>query len=310
MSEVEKGKFAGMKVLVVDDTPTNIELIGRFLKQSGVNLYVALDGEKAQNLIGKNKPDLILLDIMMPGIDGFELCKQLKENDNTKSIPIIFITARSGIEDLVKGFKLGAADYIVKPFQELEVVERVKNQLSIIRLIQDKNKLIEELDSISRIDPLTGISNRRDIYEIIENEQNRYERYKKPYCLLMCDIDFFKKINDQYGHDMGDFVLKVVAQIFKKKCRKVDYISRWGGEEFLIVLPETNLEGGAKVAETMRNSIENEKIKFNDQEISITMSFGLSCQNNQEIKLEKLLKIADERLYAVKEGGRNRVVSK
>ncbi len=309
MPDLEKEKFKGMKVLVVDDSPVNIDLIGKILKRSGVSLHIALNGEMAQKLIDKNKPDLILLDVMMPGINGFDLCKQLKANDDTKNIPVIFITARSEIEDLVKGFDVGGADYIVKPFQDLEVVERVKNQLTIIKLIQEKNKLIEELDSISRVDPLTGISNRRDIYEIMETEQSRYERYNKVFCLLMCDIDFFKKINDHYGHDMGDFVLKRVAQLFKNKCRKVDYLSRWGGEEFLIVLPETNLDGGTKVAESIRESIENEKYKFNDQEISITMSFGVSCPNDPEMKLEQLLKIADERLYAAKEGGRNQVVS-
>ena len=309
MPDIEKEKFSGMKVLVVDDTPTNIELLGNFLKQSNVDLSFALNGEMAKKIIENNKPDLILLDVMMPGINGFDLCKQLKGNEDTKDIPVIFITARSGIEDLVRGFNVGGADYIIKPFQELEVVERVKSQLTIINLIKDKNKLIKELDSISRVDPLTGISNRRDIYEVMENEQSRYERYNKVFCLLMCDIDFFKKINDQYGHDMGDFILKGVSQLLKRKCRKVDYLSRWGGEEFLIVLPETNLEGGAKAAESIRKSIEKEKYKFNNQEISITMSFGVSCHNGEEKNLEKLLKIADENLYKAKESGRNCVVS-
>ncbi|MBC8283556.1 MAG: diguanylate cyclase [Nitrospinae bacterium] len=309
MIDSENEQFVGMEVLIVDDTPANIDILARFLKQHGLNISIAPNGEIALKIIEKNKPDLILLDVMMPGIDGYQLCEKLKSNDQTKTIPIIFITAKSEVEDLVKGFDVGGVDYIVKPFQKKEVVARVKNQLTTVKLIHEKNKLIEELDSISRIDPLTGISNRRDMMEILENEQFRYERYGKVFCLLMFDIDFFKKVNDQYGHDMGDFVLKKVAQVLKGKCRKVDFLARWGGEEFLIVLPETNLLGGEKAAESMRKAIESEKFNFNDHEISVTMSIGVACQSEKEMNLEELLKVADERLYTAKERGRNQVVS-
>lgn len=309
MTYSENEKFAEMKVLIVDDTPENIDILARFLKQQGLNISIAPNGEIALKIIEKNKPDLILLDVMMPGIDGYQLCEKLKSNDQTKAIPIIFISAKSEVEDLVRGFDVGGVDYIVKPFQQKEVVARVKNQLTTVKLIHEKNKLIEELDSISRIDPLTGISNRRDMREILENEQFRYERYGKVFCVLMADIDFFKKVNDQYGHDMGDFVLKKVSQILKEKCRKVDYLARWGGEEFLIVLPETSLAGGEKAGESIRKSIEAEKFDFNEQEISITMSIGVACHTRKEMKLEELLKMADERLYVAKERGRNQVVS-
>ena len=309
MASTEEEQFKGMKVLIVDDTPANIDILARFLKQNGLDLSVAPDAEIALKVIAKNKPDLILLDVMMPGIDGYQLCEKLKSDDLTKGIPIIFITAKSEVEDLVKGFDVGGVDYIIKPFQQKEVVARVKNQLTTVKLIHEKNKLIEELDSISRIDPLTGVSNRRDMMEVLENEQFRYERYEKVFCLLMFDIDFFKKVNDQYGHDMGDFVLKKVSAVLKKKCRKVDFLARWGGEEFLIVLPETSLAGGERAAESMRKAIESEKIKFNDHEISVTMSIGVACQNEKEMKLEELLKVADERLYKAKDSGRNRVIS-
>ncbi len=310
MASTEEEQFEGMKVLIVDDTPANIDILARFLKQNGLDLSIAPNGEIALKIIEKNKPDLILLDVMMPGIDGYQLCEKLKSNDQTKGIPIIFISAKSEVDDLVRGFDVGGVDYIVKPFQQKEVVARVKNQLITVKLMHEKNKLIEELDSISRIDPLTGVSNRRDMMEILENEQFRYERYEKVFCLLMFDIDFFKKVNDQYGHDMGDFVLKKVSGILKRKCRKVDFLARWGGEEFLIVLPETKLTGGEKAAESMRKAIESEKMKFNDHEISVTMSIGVACQSEKELKLEELLKVADERLYIAKDTGRNRVISK
>ena len=233
--------LSGMKVLIVDDTPQNIDILGHILKQGGLNISVAPNAELAQKIISKDKPDLILLDIMMPGMDGYELCEKLKKNPETEDIPIIFVTAMAETEDLVKGFQLGGVDYIIKPFKDLEVLARIKTHLSLKKLLNEKSALIQKLDSLSRIDPLTGISNRRDILEVLNNEQSRYERYGKTYSVIMGDIDYFKKINDQYGHDTGDYILKGVANVLKNEIRKVDFIARWGGEEFLMVLPETNL---------------------------------------------------------------------
>jgi len=301
--------LSGMKVLIVDDTPQNIDILGHILKQGGLNISVAPNAELAQKIISKDKPDLILLDIMMPGMDGYELCEKLKKNPETEDIPIIFVTAMAETEDLVKGFQLGGVDYIIKPFKDLEVLARIKTHLSLKKLLNEKSALIQKLDSLSRIDPLTGISNRRDILEVLNNEQSRYERYGKTYSVIMGDIDYFKKINDQYGHDTGDYILKGVANVLKNEIRKVDFIARWGGEEFLMVLPETNLVGGANVAELMLKALRNENFEFNGNKISVTMSFGVNSHTGEGMMLEDLLKIADERLYKAKERGRNQVVS-
>lgn len=309
MLDFDNHGLAGLNILIVDDTPENIDILGHILKQGGLNISVAPNAEIAQKIIGKEKPDLILLDIMMPGMNGYELCEKLKADPKTEDIPIIFVTAMAESSDLIKGFQLGGADYIVKPFKVMEVLVRVRTHLSLKKLIKEKNALIEELDSLSRIDPLTGISNRRDIMEVLNNEQFRYERYGKTYAVIMGDIDFFKNINDQYGHDTGDYALKEVADILKKETRKVDFLARWGGEEFLAVLPETNLAGGAKVAESMRNSIHNREYEFNGKELSITMSFGVGCHTGEGMELDDLLKMADEHLYKAKERGRNQVVS-
>jgi diguanylate cyclase (GGDEF)-like protein len=298
-----------MSVLIVDDTPQNIDVLRDILKQERINISAAPNAEIAEKVISIEKPDLILLDIMMPGMSGYELCEKLKASPETKNIPIIFVTAMAEMGNLVKGFEMGGVDYIVKPFKAMEVLARVKTHLSLRKLIKEKNELIQKLDSLSRIDPLTELSNRRDIIEILNLEQSKYERYGETYVIIMGDIDFFKKINDKYGHDTGDFILKGVANNLKNEIRKVDFLSRWGGEEFLAVLPQTNLVGGAKVSELMRKSIQEEDFKFNGKKISVTMSFGVSCHAGKEMKLDKLLKIADKRLYAAKERGRNQVVS-
>jgi diguanylate cyclase (GGDEF)-like protein len=304
----EKG-LSGMKVLMVDDTPTNLDILGHIMKMGGLSLSVAPNGETALKIISRDKPDLILLDVMMPGINGFEVCEKLKEDDNTKDIPVIFITAKVETDDIVRGFDVGGVDYIIKPFNEKEVLVRVGTQLSLKKAAYEKEALIRELDSLSRIDPLTKLSNRRDIFEKLEYEQAKFERYGKDFSIILGDIDYFKKINDQFGHDAGDYVLKEVSAIFKSSVRKVDNVSRWGGEEFLAVLTETNLSGAARVADKIRIAIEKHKFEFDKNPAQVTMSFGIACHAGKDGKIDGLIKEADKLLYKAKEQGRNQVVS-
>ena len=310
MSDSIKSNLSGMEILIIDDEINNINLLSRILEEGGYsNVSGITDPLEFANNLDNYHPDLILLDVVMPGLDGFELCERLKTHSNTQDTPIIFVTAMADTNNLVKGFDSGGVDYIIKPFKEKEIFARVKTHLYLKKLITEKIELIRELDSLSRIDPLTGISNRRDILEVLNNEQFRYERYGKIFALIMGDIDHFKKINDQYGHDTGDYILKGVADNLKEKIRKIDFISRWGGEEFLIVLPETNLAGAAKAAESILKSLQNKKFEHNGQNLSVTMSFGVSCHTGKDMTLDELLKMADERLYAAKERGRNQIVS-
>jgi diguanylate cyclase (GGDEF)-like protein len=309
MISFDKLELSGMKVLMVDDTPANLDVLGHIMKTEGLDLSVALSGEIALKIISKDKPDLILLDVMMPGINGFEVCDKLKGDDSTKDIPIIFITAKVETDDVIKGFDVGGVDYIIKPFNEKEVLARVGTQLSLRKMAKEKEALIKELDSLSRIDSLTKLSNRRDIFEKLEYEQAKFERYGKDFSIILGDIDYFKKINDQFGNDAGDYVLKEVSAIFKSSVRKVDNVSRWGGEEFLAVLAETNLSGSARVADKIRIAIEEHKYKFDKNLIPVTMSFGVACHAGKDGKIDGLIREADKLLYKAKEKGRNQVVS-
>jgi len=290
-----------MTVMIVDDTQPNVLILQRALTNTGYNISVAFSGEKALELIPKLKPDLILLDVMMPGINGFEVCKLLKKDVELKSIPVIFITAMGMPEDVLKGFEAGAVDYITKPFNLQEVCVRVKTHLILSAAI---NKLIQD----SETDSLTGLFNRRTFLKKVENEAMRFKRSKKSFSLLFADIDFFKKINDTYGHAAGDEILINISNILNTEKREVDQVGRWGGEEFLLLLPETNIEGAVQHGNKIRELISEKPIMYEGQEIHITMSFGVS-EYSEDINIEKTIDQADQRLYIAKNSGRNKVVS-
>ncbi len=307
--------LSGMKVLLVDDTPANLTILRKILEIEGYSLSVVTSGELALKVARKFQPDLVLLDIMMPDMDGFETCRRLKEMEEGRNLPIIFITAKDRIEDIVKGFSVGAVDFISKPVRQKEVCARVRTHLNIQALIKERDNLIEDLteanknlDQASRTDPLTELSNRRDLYQKLDEEVNRYKRSQKSFSVTICDIDHFKQFNDKHGHDAGDFVLKHVAELLRHNSRAVDIVGRWGGEEFLIVSPETDISGAKKLAEKLRKSIELEAFRWQNTELKVTMSFGISSFDRVN-NTEACIKEADECLYKAKERGRNRVVS-
>ena len=198
-----KGKLFpadSMTVMIVDDTKENINVLRKTLANIGCKISVALNGEMALDLIPKLKPNLIFLDIMMPGIDGYEVCRRLKKDAELQDVPIIFVTAKGDTEDIVQGFEAGAVDFIMKPFRQEEVCARVKTHLALSAAIK---KLIRDNET----DSLTGLINRRTFLKRVENEAMRFKRNQKPFALLFGDIDFFKKVNDTYGHSAGDDVL-------------------------------------------------------------------------------------------------------
>ena len=198
-----KGKLFpadSMTVMIVDDTKENINVLRKTLANIGCKISVALNGEMALDLIPKLKPNLILLDIMMPGIDGYEVCRRLKKDAELQDVPIIFVTAKGDTEDIVQGFEAGAVAFIMKPFRQEEVCTRVKTHLALSAAIK---KLIRDNET----DSLTGLINRRTFLKRVENEAMRFKRNQKPFALLFGDIDFFKKVNDTYGHSAGDDVL-------------------------------------------------------------------------------------------------------
>ena len=290
-----------MTIMIVDDTKENINVLRRTLTTVGCRISVALNGKMALDLIPKLKPDLVLLDVMMPDMDGYEVCRRLKENPDLQNIPVIFITAKGDIEDVVEGFEAGAVDFIMKPFRQEEVLARVRTHLTLSAALK---KLIQD----SETDPLTGLFNRRTFMKRIENEAARFKRSKKPFSILFGDIDFFKKINDTFGHSAGDAVLVSISKLMDTEKREIDQIARWGGEEFLILLPETGLNGAVLLGNKIREKISAQSIMHEGKEIHVTMSFGVSKYNG-EAPIDKTIDLADKRLYLAKESGRNKVVA-
>ena len=295
-------EFKKPTILVVDDMTTTLLLLHDLLKDT-YEVKIAKSGTKALEILeSPNDIDLILLDIEMPDMNGYDVCKRIKNNETIKNIPIIFITGRTSQEDEEYGLNLGAIDYITKPFNKAIVKLRIKNYLDL----KIKNDMLEKL---SMYDGLTNIRNRRFFDETFEKTFNEIKRDKKSLAVLMIDIDFFKPYNDNYGHGQGDETLRKVAKALEKTIKRAsDFVARYGGEEFVILLKDINKDGVEAVANNLLNAIRELKIthEFSKIENYVTVSIGVSYYNSSSdiTKLELLLK-ADETLYSVKNSGRN-----
>jgi len=305
---------SSQRILIVDDNPVNTHLLRKSLESEGFKISVATSGNVALKIIPRSLPDLILLDVMMPGLNGFETCRKLKEDSATRDIPIIFVTAKSDSEDIVKGFEVGGVDYITKPFRLKEVLSRIKTHLKLRMLIKRHEKIINELreanlelDNLANEDPLTGILNRRAVREKMEDEKTRFDRTNEPYSVILGNLDYFKKINDEFGRDPGDYILIQVSKMLKDNIRKPDFVSRWGAEAFLLFLPETNLDGAVNLAEKLRQRIESTHAIFNQHKFKITMSLGVSVYE-KGMTIDDCITKADELLYRAKAAGGNKVI--
>ncbi|MCA1772486.1 MAG: diguanylate cyclase [Halomonas sp.] len=293
-------------ILIVDDEPTNVHALAKLLKND-YRIQVANNGEKALAIArGSKQPDLILLDIQMEGIDGYDVCRQLKESSQTNTIPVIFVTGQNTVSDEEKGFNLGAVDYISKPYHPTIVRARVGTHMSL----KIKTDLLEQ---IAMLDGLTGIPNRRYFDEQCQKEGRRALRETLPCSLIMMDIDHFKGFNDHYGHGAGDDCLQKVARALANTLsRPADMIARYGGEEFVALLPNTNSEGAGKVAEDLRSAVESLAVihEYSSAARVVTLSLGVATldTDGDDTMLSELLKQADGALYKAKEGGRNRFV--
>ena len=295
-------EFKKPTILVVDDMTTTLLLLHDLLKDT-YEVKIAKSGTKALEILeSPNDIDLILLDIEMPDINGYDVCKRIKNNETIKNIPIIFITGRTSQEDEEYGLNLGAIDYITKPFNKTITKLRLKNYLEM----KIKNDMLEKL---SMYDGLTNIRNRRFFDETFEKTFSEIKRDKKSLAVLMIDIDFFKPYNDNYGHGQGDETLRKVAKALEKTIKRAsDFVARYGGEEFVILLKDINKDGVEAVANNLLNAVRELKIthEFSKIENYVTVSIGASFYNSSSdiTKLELLLK-ADETLYNVKNSGRN-----
>jgi diguanylate cyclase (GGDEF)-like protein len=249
--------------LVVDDVPVNVQLLTTYLTSVGYEVFTARDGEEALEKVAATQPDLILLDVMMPKLNGFEVCERIKSDPMTRIIPVIMVTALNEIEDKIKATESGADDFVSKPFNKLELLTRVKSLLRIKHLHDELRAKVKELEQarerlrqLAITDGLTGLYNHRYLKEHLEQELLRAHRHQLRASVVMLDIDHFKKFNDTYGHPAGDAILRALARLLKDNMRKIDLAARYGGEEFCLVLVETNKTAAAIAAEKVRRLVE------------------------------------------------------
>lgn len=322
-------------ILVVDDKPDNLRLLSTMLTEQGYKVRKVISGELALKACQIMPPDLILLDINMPNMNGYMVCQKLKSSSDTQDIPVIFISALDDVLDKVEAFAYGGADYITKPFEIQEVLARVKNQLTIRQLqkkLQLQNDLLsqeikerqraeaelqkanQELHRLATLDGLTQVANRRCFEEYFNLEWRRLQREKAPLSFILCDVDYFKLYNDTYGHLAGDSCLKQIAQAINDTLKRpADLVARYGGEEFAIILPNTTIEGAVHVAELVQQNIKKLQIIHSKSSASefVTLSIGISCVIPQlSLAPLQLIDITDEALYAAKAQGRNCLVTK
>jgi len=320
-------------ILFVDDSPTTLEMLFDFLTHAGFKVLIARDGESAIQIAQSDCPDVIFLDIIMPGMDGFETCRRLKANESTQDIPIIFITALSQTAVVVKGFQLGAVDFIIKPSQKEIILARVTTHLTIQKLkhsLQVQNARLQkeiqqrqqaeaalqnanqELHRLATSDPLTQVANRRLFDECLSKAWSILVREQLPLSLLLCDVDFFKLYNDSKGHQAGDECLYQVAQAMKCAVKRpADLVARYGGEEFAVILPNTHGEGAMRVAKEILLSVRRLCVAHPKSPISeyVTLSLGVSCAIPwYKGSPQSLIATADRALYQAKQSGRDRAV--
>lgn len=306
-------------ILIVDDVPVNIQLLTTYLASAseGYNLISACDGSQAIAKVRKYQPDLVLLDVMMPKMNGFEVCKLIKSDQQTKFIPVIMVTALNELEDKIKGIDSGADEFLSKPFNKLELLARVRSLLRQKYLhdeLQEKvielEKAKEELRQLAITDGLTGLFNYRYFKEQLQQELNRARRHDLHVSLVMIDIDHFKHYNDTHGHPAGDLILKEIARLLKSNIRNIDLAARYGGEEFSLVLIETNKASAKIVAEKIRRLIEEHPFECEETQPNgkITISTGVATFPEDTRDFKEFIDVADERLYLAKQAGRNRII--
>jgi len=289
-----------MKILIVDDSPEDLAVAKVRLSKESLDILCVESGSAGLEAARREKPDLILLDVDMPDMSGFEVCRALKGEAELCMIPVLFLTASSTPEDKVRGLDLGAVDYVTKPFDAFELRARVRAALRTKHL---QDLLIEH----AHIDPLTGLPNRRALMECLQREWARIERHGGRLSFVMADIDHFKLVNDAYGHHIGDRLLQEVAQAIAEQCRQGDLPARYGGEEFAIVVPDVSASSAVHLAERCRQKIEQIRLSEKGGTVRTTASFGVA-EAGGVASCEALIKRADEALYRAKEAGRNRVL--
>lgn len=316
MTEPEFHGEKPARVLVVDDHEDNVELLRMRLEAWGFRADVEMDGGAALAHIERDPPDLVLLDVMMPVIDGIEVARRVKSNPNLPFVPIIMQTALDSTESKVEGLEAGADDYITKPIDFAELKARIRSMLRIKRLqeaLEERERELleanERLLQVSITDGLTGLDNRRHLEERLTEMFEHGERLGEPFACVMCDIDKFKSVNDDHGHQAGDAVLRQMADILREEAREIDRVGRYGGEEFMLLLPGTVLDAAVTFADRVRKAVETHTFTFEGGSVQRTASFGVSAwPHPRVVDSDTLVRAADDALYVAKESGRNKVI--
>jgi diguanylate cyclase (GGDEF)-like protein len=298
-------------ILLAEDDPVTRMLMTRFLKKAGYAVDAVGDGAEAFDKMTKRYYPILITDWEMPGMDGVALCKAMRNIQLDGYVYALLLTARDAKEHIIAGLEAGADDYLIKPVYEPELIARLNAGRRILALEHSLRAANERNRVLSITDALTGAFNRRYLMDQLPREVERCRRYAYPLSIIMCDIDHFKRINDQQGHAAGDDVLQQFVLRIQNSIRgHSDWIARYGGEEFLLVLPETEFEAGMVVAEKVRELIRAMAFKTRAGDIDVTASFGVSATGSVgpdlDLKLESLIKVADQCLYTSKQGGRDR----
>lgn len=299
---------SGLKVLIAEDNRDLRDIVARMVKTLGHEVMLVSTGKEALRYVHEHSPDIVLLDVMMPEMTGFEFCQALQTEEAGRDVHIIITSARDALEDKVKGLELGAADYLTKPFSLAELRARLQVGERIVRHRKSIKEQKTQLEHLAREDMLTGLSNRRHFEERLQEEWQRALRYGHALTLLLCDIDHFKQVNDLYGHACGDAVLKEVGQTLLRNSRASDVVARYGGEEFVVLLCEASPEQAMVAAERLRAAIKALSFHHPSGSFRVTMSIGIASSESKDPEGPvRLLAEADEALYAAKGLGRDRV---
>lgn len=300
-------------ILVADDEPINRALIQRRLERAGYRVLTAQNGREAVEKARSERPDLIILDVMMPVMDGLEACQLIKGDEATRDTPVIFLSARDETDIKVSGLSLGANDYISKPFKAEELLARVyvamrlkRERDTLRKRAEDAVRRADVAQERAMTDALTGLLNRYGLQHILTREMSETRRYNRPLSSLMIDLDHFKAINDLHGHVAGDTALQQVATVLTEHVRGSDVVFRYGGEEFLVLLPQTDLEGAISLAEKIRHAAQVRSFGDGEHVFSLTLSAGAASLWDNESGNDMIAR-ADMALYQAKEQGRNRV---
>jgi len=301
-----------MEVLIVEDDPISRKLLARTLAKLDYQVIETKNGIDAWDIIQQKPVQLVITDWLMPKMDGLELTRAIREAELPNYVYIMILTSREGIENVIDGLDAGADDYLVKPFNPRELSARLKIGERVLDLEQRVKGAHDKMKYLAMHDELTGLWNRRAFYSHALAELDHAARGDLSLCIIMLDIDHFKSVNDRFGHLVGDQALKMVADTLMKHVRQYDRVGRWGGEEFIVILPTTTLEESIDVAERLRVKVASAKLPLKEPEgdgaLQVQISLGVACTIGDEgIELDTLVDRADEMLYQAKEAGRNRV---